>query len=391
MQIAAGLRRLGHDVYYVEATSAWPYDPVRRPRSTTPTTPLPYLARVAESFGLGDRWAYRRSFSTAPGSGRSPTAPRSCSRTPTPSSTSQRLDPRSHEGGPRGRPARLLRHRSAVFHEIAFAQRRPNRQAHDRRSTTTSSPTARTSAPRIRPVPPLPRCAPGRASRCSSNSGASGRRRTRRSRRSATGGRSGHDDRVRGRAYHWSKHHEFLKFIDLPRGVDAPIELAMNLEDADTVAPGYGEMIRAVGMTEDERRLLDDNGWRLVDAHAFTTDPWPYRDYVHVVARRVHRRQGPERAPPERLVQRAQRLLPRRRPAGGHAGHRLRHRAADGRGPVRLQHADEAVAAFDAIELRLRPAQPRRPSDRARSTSAPRRCSPGCSRTWGSDMRRARS
>src|SRR5207245_3589156 len=33
-------------------------------------------------------------------------------------------------------------------------------------------------------------------------------------------------------------------------------------------------------MTEDERCLLAANGWRLVDARAFTTDPWPYRDYV---------------------------------------------------------------------------------------------------------------
>ena len=29
MQIAAGLRRLGHDAYYFETTSAWPYDPER--------------------------------------------------------------------------------------------------------------------------------------------------------------------------------------------------------------------------------------------------------------------------------------------------------------------------------------------------------------------------
>jgi hypothetical protein len=42
---------------------------------------LPYLARVAERFGLGDRWAYRRSYSDRawlgpPGSRRWP--PESC-------------------------------------------------------------------------------------------------------------------------------------------------------------------------------------------------------------------------------------------------------------------------------------------------------------------------
>src|SRR3712207_3191875 len=62
MQITAGLRRLGHDGYYVEATSCWPYDPVRREKVCDADYAVPYLGRVADSFGLGDRWAYRRSY-----------------------------------------------------------------------------------------------------------------------------------------------------------------------------------------------------------------------------------------------------------------------------------------------------------------------------------------
>src|SRR5437764_1743421 len=62
MQYAAGLRRLGHDVYYFETTSTWPYDPIRQTRVCDSDYAVPYLARVAESFGLGDRWAYRRSY-----------------------------------------------------------------------------------------------------------------------------------------------------------------------------------------------------------------------------------------------------------------------------------------------------------------------------------------
>ena len=62
MQIAVGLRRLGHDVYYFETTSTWPYDPIRETRVMDSEYALPYLKRVAESFGLGDRWAYRRSY-----------------------------------------------------------------------------------------------------------------------------------------------------------------------------------------------------------------------------------------------------------------------------------------------------------------------------------------
>ena len=52
MQIAAGLRRLGHDVYYVEATSVWPYDPIRRMKVNNSDYAVPYLAKVAESLGL---------------------------------------------------------------------------------------------------------------------------------------------------------------------------------------------------------------------------------------------------------------------------------------------------------------------------------------------------
>src|SRR5262245_44287650 len=56
MQIAAGLRRLGHDVHYIEATSTWPYDPVRRSKVNDSDYAVRYLASVAEGFGLGDRW-----------------------------------------------------------------------------------------------------------------------------------------------------------------------------------------------------------------------------------------------------------------------------------------------------------------------------------------------
>src|SRR5712692_5533405 len=62
MQLAAGLQRLGHEVWYVEVTSNWPYDPRRRSKVSDSDYAVDYLARVAASFGLQDRWAYRRSY-----------------------------------------------------------------------------------------------------------------------------------------------------------------------------------------------------------------------------------------------------------------------------------------------------------------------------------------
>src|SRR5262245_26481275 len=63
MQIVAGLRRLGRDAYYFEATSSWPYDPVRETKVCDSDYAVPYLDRVARSFGLDGCWAYRRSYS----------------------------------------------------------------------------------------------------------------------------------------------------------------------------------------------------------------------------------------------------------------------------------------------------------------------------------------
>ena len=64
VQYAAGLRRLGHDVYYVEDSGEWPYtldggpsgnESVARDCSSN----VAHLASVMERFGLADRWAYR--------------------------------------------------------------------------------------------------------------------------------------------------------------------------------------------------------------------------------------------------------------------------------------------------------------------------------------------
>ena len=41
-----------------------------------------------------------------------------------------------------------------------------------------------------------------------------------------------------GHTYLWSKHHEFLRFIDLPRRVNVPLELATNLADPRTIQHG---------------------------------------------------------------------------------------------------------------------------------------------------------
>jgi len=74
---------------------------------------------------------------------------------------------------------------------------------------------------------------------------------------------TGNDVEWRGETYTWSKHYEFMKFIDLPRHVDATLELALARCDA-----------RA-------KHLLRSRGWRVADGLKLTAgDIRRYRDYL---------------------------------------------------------------------------------------------------------------
>jgi hypothetical protein len=55
----------------------------------------------------------------------------------------------------------------------------------------------------------------------------------------------GSDVQWRGQTYHWSKHHEWLKFIDLPGRTSQPFEVAM-------------------GCGPEDQRMLEANGWKVV-------------------------------------------------------------------------------------------------------------------------------
>lgn len=68
--------------------------------------------------------------------------------------------------------------------------------------------------------------------------------------------------RLGNEVYHWSKHYEFLKFLDLPRRVDQAFELALS------------------SYVEADRRLLELNGWRVRDALGVSTDLDCYRQYI---------------------------------------------------------------------------------------------------------------
>jgi hypothetical protein len=68
--------------------------------------------------------------------------------------------------------------------------------------------------------------------------------------------------RFRGEDYYWSKHHEYLKFLDLPSRTEQMFELALGSFD------------------EEVKCLLERHGWKVRDALSFSSDLNAYRRYV---------------------------------------------------------------------------------------------------------------
>ncbi len=54
-----GFHRLGHEVWYVEDESAWPYDPEERTATDDGRYAVRHVARCLAAVGLADRWAFR--------------------------------------------------------------------------------------------------------------------------------------------------------------------------------------------------------------------------------------------------------------------------------------------------------------------------------------------
>lgn len=261
MQITAGLRRLGHDAYYFEVTSSWPYDPVRGSPVCDSDYAAKYLADVAGQFGLAGKWAYRRSYSDGEWLGLSKTQAEGLLAGADAVFNVAGATDLAHEGL---RVGRLVYYGTdPVGHEIAYAKGDPDVRAfidaHDD-VVTFGENIGRPGCP----IPPLPRLRAYTRQPVLLDRWESGPPTHEAFTTVGNWRQEGDDFDWQGDTYYWSKHHEFLKFIDLPTRVSQPIELATGVHS----------------LRPEERALLTRNRWRLVDAHPLTTAPWPYRDYV---------------------------------------------------------------------------------------------------------------
>lgn len=278
MQIVVGLSRLGHNVYYFETTSTWPQNPVLQMRVDNPDYALPYLKSVLEKFGCGDKWAYRCSFSK--------------------NNEWYGLDKKTAED--------LLAHADVVlnisgatsirqdglkvgrlvyfgtdpvYFEIKYSQGDQHTQAivdeHDD-VVTYGENIGNVDCL----IPPLPKL---RAKTRQPVLMDYWNNTTTPENKFTTIGnwkQGGRDLLFNGETYHWSKHHEFLKFMDLPQRTKQQLEIATNISKPTPFQHGPGTAVPAMGIEEEEYNLVVNNGWKLISAPDLTSTPWPYRDYI---------------------------------------------------------------------------------------------------------------
>ncbi|HJT59780.1 MAG TPA: hypothetical protein VJ761_24940, partial [Ktedonobacteraceae bacterium] len=239
----------------------WPYDPIREEIVGDSDYALPYLARVAESFGLGDRWAYRRSYADNEWFGLSRDKAEDLLAHADAVLNVAGATRLKEEGLKIGRL--VYYGTDPVLDELAFAngdeRTRLFIEEHDD-ITTYGENIGKPDCP----IPPLPGLRARTRQPILLDLWQAGPPLREAFTTVSNWKQAGHDIGFQGETYYWSKHYEFMKILDLPRRVHSPIELAMGL--------AYLE--------PETLNMLESNGWRLGDAQGFSLDPWRYREYV---------------------------------------------------------------------------------------------------------------
>ena len=241
-----GLAALGHSVWYVEDDTVWPYDPVRNAVTDDCSYATRHIAHCMEAIGLGDRWAFR--LADRAGASWGPAATSLDELYATCDSllnivgatdlreehmaTRHRVyvetDPvtaelRLADGDDHTREAFANHHVIATYGEnYGAADCGVPLNGLDAKYRFTRQPVDLDLWPQV-------------FDRDAASFTTIGNYR-----------QDGSDVEHAGETYRWSKHHEWERFIDLPRRVDQPFEVALKVDD------------------EHDRARLEQHGWRIV-------------------------------------------------------------------------------------------------------------------------------
>ena len=274
LQYLEGFRRLGFATYYVEDTGEWPYDPDQNTISDDPSYAVRSIGELMRRYGFADHWAYRAVDGRVYGLSADELDGLLARADALVNVTGATVLREEH----RRVPVRIYLETDPVLPQIEVAKGNPfyldMLGAHTHHFTygenigqpdcgvpvTARFPYRPTRPPVVLEWWSEPAVAPGPAFTTV-----------------ASWRQAGKDVEWRGETYTWSKHHEFLKIIDLPRRTPQPLELALAIRGqpgpSDGWVPRDQEDAEAV-------RLLTAHGWRVTNAMPLSREIAPYRDYL---------------------------------------------------------------------------------------------------------------
>jgi hypothetical protein len=256
-----GLRRLGHEVQYVEDTQRWPYDPAENTVSDDASAAVAYVAALMRRCGMKDRWAYR---DVVDGRVHGLSA-EALGKTLAAADLLINLSGATVLREEHLRvPVRVYLETDPVLPQIEVAKGRAftidllaSHTHHFSYGENLGAPDCGVPVERFRYRPtrqpvvldwwaaPPHQALDGLAFTTVSNW-----RQTEK------------DVEWEGEIYTWSKDVEFRRFLELPRQVGVPLELALAVRDEDTIT------------------LLRRHGWRVVDALRTSAELDGYRTYI---------------------------------------------------------------------------------------------------------------
>jgi hypothetical protein len=253
-----GFRRAGCDVFYVEDTGAWPYDPVQNTVTDEPDYTVRYLGDLLRRVGMDGRWAYVAPDRTVHGTSATALERALAAADVLVNLTGATVLRAEHVGV----PIRVYLETDPVAPQIEVALGAPFTvellAAHTHHLTFGENLGAADCGvpadgfdfrPTRQPVVVDWWRPDGAELRPSFTTVASWEQ-------------TGRDVEWRGETYFWSKGLEFMKVLELPRQVAPRIELALACDD-DSVL-----------------QRLRDHGWWVRDAFELSVSPDPYRAYI---------------------------------------------------------------------------------------------------------------
>jgi hypothetical protein len=254
-----GARRLGHEVYYVEDTQTWPYNPQTATNDCVYT--LNYIDRLTRWCGLNERWAFCDASQAGRVHGRSAAEL---------ANWYQRADVLINLTGSSKLtdahmriPVRVYLETDPGVPQIEIAQ--GDRFTMDFLATHTHHFTFAENYGKpdcLLPVGPFHYYPTRQPVVVDWWQTAAGGIRGAATFTTIASWQQSNEVVWNGETYTWSKDQQFLKLIDLPSRLGQTIELALACDDG-----------AAIG-------LLKAHGWRISDAVPLTQDIFPYRDFI---------------------------------------------------------------------------------------------------------------